>query len=244
MRNKVLVGNWKMNNSFSDLLDFTEVINDKYSQLENVEIGVCIPSVYLMVADKEGALKIGAQNVYYENSGAFTGELSVNHLNDCLVTYCIIGHSERREIFNESDEMINKKIKAVSDANITPIICIGENLEQYEAGKSKEIVENQLVSALAGVDSIEGFIFAYEPIWAIGTGKSATSEYAETMCGFVREVLAKNFDSANETIIQYGGSVKPDNIKEYLSMENVDGALVGGASLKSTDFIALVEAIK
>ncbi len=240
MRKPVIIGNWKMNNNFSDLLDFTEEVNGKFHDLNDVEIGICIPSVFLMVADKTGPLKIGAQNVYYEKSGAFTGEVSVSQIKDCLVSYCIIGHSERRTIFCEDDMIVNKKIKAVIAENIVPIVCFGENLDEYEQGISKEVVKRQLVNSLIGIDSIENFIFAYEPIWAIGTGKTATSEYANMMCKYTREVLTELYGDATSIRIQYGGSVKPNNIKELLSMSDIDGALVGGASVKAEDFIKLV----
>ncbi len=238
----IIVGNWKMNNSFSNVLDFTEVVNTKFENLENVEIGVCIPSVYLMVASKDGNLGIGAQNVFYEDSGAYTGELSIHHLNDCMLKYCIIGHSERREIFKETDEDINRKLRKLQETSITPIVCIGENEEQYDNNESKQVVKTQLVNALNGIDNVNGVVFAYEPIWAIGTGKSATSDYAEEMCKYVREVVGEMFD-VSSVRVQYGGSVKPENIKEYMSKPNIDGALVGGASLDEASFIKLVESI-
>ncbi len=229
-----------MNNNFSNVLNFCEIVNERFEKLENIEIGVCIPSVYLMVASKDGKLGIGAQNVFYEDSGAYTGELSIGHLDDCLLTYCIIGHSERREIFGETDADVNKKLLKLLDTNITPIVCVGENLNQYESGLSEEIIENQIVNALKGVKNVDNVVFAYEPIWAIGTGKSATSDYADSMCKHVKNIVSREIDGANVRV-QYGGSVKIDNIREYMNQPNIDGALVGGASLNEDSFIELVE---
>ncbi|EAE3591119.1 triose-phosphate isomerase, partial [Listeria monocytogenes] len=193
-------------------------------------------------------LKIGAQNAYFEESGAYTGETSPVALSELGVKYVVIGHSERRDYFHETDEEVNKKAHAIFNHGMTPIICVGESDEEREAGKANKIVGNQVKKAVEGLsdDQLKEVVIAYEPIWAIGTGKSSTSEDANEMCAHVRQTLAdlSSQEVADATRIQYGGSVKPNNIKEYMAQSDIDGALVGGASLKVEDFVQLLEGAK
>lgn len=219
-----------------------------------VESVICAPTIQLdalISLTKEGVapgLKIGAQNTYYEDNGAFTGETSPVALEDLGVQYVVIGHSERRELFHETDEEINKKAHATFNHNMTPIICVGETDEERENGKANDVVESQVKKALEGLseDQIKQVVIAYEPIWAIGTGKSSTAKDANEMCQAVRQTIAQltSEDVAEAVRIQYGGSVKPNNIKEFMAEEHIDGALVGGASLKVEDYVQLLEGAK
>ena len=190
--------------------------------------------------------KSAAQNMHFEDSGAFTGEISPVALEDLGVKYVIIGHSERREMFNETDEAVNKKVIAAFNHHLLPIVCVGETLEQRESGIAKEFVKNQVQKALVGLteEQAKSVVIAYEPIWAIGTGKSSTAQDANEMCAYIRSVVVDQFSSdvAAAIRVQYGGSVKPENIKEYMAQEDIDGALVGGASLDATSFLQLLEA--
>lgn len=185
-------------------------------------------------------IKLGAQNMYHEDKGAFTGEISPLFLKEVGVTYVILGHSERRHIFGEKDELINNKVKAALLHGLSPILCVGETLNEREAGITYNVIENQIDGSLAGLqrENLENLVIAYEPVWAIGTGKTATKEDANEVIGYIRRLLLRNFGEkvGNETRILYGGSVKPGNIKELMEMEQIDGALVGGASLKAEDF--------
>ncbi len=242
MRRDVIVGNWKMNKSKVEIMEFVETVNEKLANVDNVEFGVCAPFVYLDAINKDGVLNIGAQNMHYEASGAYTGEISGEMLTDIGVKYAIIGHSERRQYFNETDETVNLKVKKALSLGLIPIVCCGETLEQYENGETKAVVKDQMQKAFDGVTSLENVIVAYEPIWAIGTGLSANSTTANDICKYIREVLKESF--SEEVSIQYGGSVKPENIKEYLGMSDIDGALVGGASVKAEDFISLITNLK
>lgn len=246
MRKPVIVGNWKMNKTVTEAKDLLEAI--KNTELDSeVEAGVCVPAIDLCAASKilDGSdIKFGGQNMYYEESGAFTGEISPLMLNDVKADYVILGHSERRDIFGECDELINKKILSAFEHGLTPILCCGESLEEREANKQEEKVKSQIEADLKGVseDDVKKLIIAYEPIWAIGTGKTASAEDAEAMCAYIRNLVEKLYskESAEAVRIQYGGSVKPANVKELMAKENIDGALVGGASLKAEDFAALV----
>lgn len=242
MRRDVIVGNWKMNKSKVEIMEFVETVNEKLANVDNVEFGVCAPFVYLDAINKDGVLNIGAQNMHYEASGAYTGEISGEMLTDIGVKYAIIGHSERRQYFNETDETVNLKVKKALSLGLIPIVCCGETLEQYENGETKAVVKDQMQKAFDGVTSLENVIVAYEPIWAIGTGLIANSTTANDICKYIREVLKESF--SEEVSIQYGGSVKPENIKEYLGMSDIDGALVGGASVKAEDFISLITNLK
>ncbi|WP_308654776.1 triose-phosphate isomerase [uncultured Anaerococcus sp.] len=246
MRKPVIVGNWKMNMTVSE----AEKLLDEIKELDldtAVEAGVCTPAIDLLVAKEKLAgtnVGFGGQNMYFEESGAFTGEISSTMLTDIGAKYVILGHSERREYFKECDCLINKKIKSALDHDLVPILCCGETLEEREANEHETKVKGQIEKDLDGVseEDIEKVIIAYEPIWAIGTGKTASSEDADAMCGYIRSLIAEKYgkDAAEKIRIQYGGSVKPNNVVELMGKENIDGALVGGASLKAEDFKALV----
>ena len=245
MRKPVIIGNWKMNKDLDEAKKLVkEIVSEK---LDNgVEKVICVPFVYVTEVNKllEGSdVGLGVQNMYFENRGAFTGEISPIMLKSCGVSYVILGHSERRTIFNETDEMINKKVKSALQYKLIPILCCGETLEERNLGIEKDIVEKQIRNTLDGisVNDIEKVIIAYEPIWAIGTGLTASSDDAENMIKFIREILYDIYGNLSENIrIQYGGSVKPNNIKDLMQKENVDGALVGGACLESTSFCELI----
>lgn len=246
MRKKIIAGNWKMNYTTLEAENFINEIKDRINTTE-VDVVLCPNFVSLETVSNliEGTnIKLGAQNVHVEDKGAYTGETSADMLLSVNVEYCIVGHSERRSLFNETNEVINKKAIKLLEKDITPIICVGETLEEREAGKEFEVVETQVIECLKDIpeDKVKrNIVIAYEPIWAIGTGKTATSEQAEEMCKFIRSVIAKMYKEnvALNVRIQYGGSVKPSNASEILNMENIDGALVGGASL-TNDFVSIV----
>ncbi|MCQ9209163.1 triose-phosphate isomerase [Granulicatella seriolae] len=251
MRKPIIAGNWKMNKTNVEAREFVEAVKDKVPSSDVVDTVIGAPALFLegMKKGLEGsAVKLAAQNAYFEDEGAFTGEISPKALAALGIDYVIIGHSERREYFGETDQDINKKAHAVIRNGMTPIVCCGETLETYEAGKAGEFVGAQISAALEGLsdDQVKSLVIAYEPIWAIGTGKSATKDDAQHMCSTVRQVVAKDFgqDVADAVRIQYGGSVKPENIAEYMACPDVDGALVGGASLQADSFLALLEAVK
>jgi triosephosphate isomerase len=251
MRKPIIAGNWKMNLTASEAKAFAEAVKNNIPSNDTVDSVIGSPALFLETlvdAAKGTDLKISAQNCYWENSGAFTGETSPAALADLGVDYVIIGHSERREYFHETDEDINKKAKAIFANGLTPILCCGESLETYEAGKTAEWIEGQITAGLADLTDaqVSSLVIAYEPIWAIGTGKSADATIADEICGVVRQTVAKLYGSevASAVRIQYGGSVKPENIAEYMAKENVDGALVGGASLQTDSFLALLDAVK
>ena len=245
MRKPVIIGNWKMNKDLEEAkLLVKEIISEKLDN--NVEKVVCVPFVYVTEVRKllEGTdVGLGVQNMYFKTKGAFTGEISPVMLKSCGVSYVILGHSERRTIFNETDEMINKKVKSALQNDLIPILCCGETLEERNLGVEKEVVEKQIRNTLEGISEvdIEKVIIAYEPIWAIGTGLTASSDDAENMIKFIREILFDIYGKLSDNVrIQYGGSVKPNNIKDLMQKDNVDGALVGGACLESTSFCALI----
>ncbi|GGI39177.1 triose-phosphate isomerase [Mammaliicoccus stepanovicii] len=253
MRKPIIAGNWKMNKTVQEAKDFVNEL-PALPDTNEVDAVICAPTLHLdalVNLTKEGVaqgLQIGAQNAYFEDNGAFTGETSPAALEDLGVKYVVLGHSERREYFGETDEDVNKKALAVFSHNMTPIICVGETLEERESGKAEEIVGKQVEAALKGFseEQVKSTVIAYEPIWAIGTGKSSNSEDANEMCAHVRKVAAKAFsnDAGEALRVQYGGSVKPENIKEYMAQSDIDGALVGGASLKVDSFVALLEGAK
>ena len=249
MRKPVMAGNWKMNKTRDEALQFIYAVNNELPSTDKVETVICAPAILLrcLVKRQGSELRIGAQNMHYAESGAYTGEISPKMLETTGVSYVVLGHSERREMFNETDEAINKKIVAALAHDITPIVCCGETLEEFEAGKTEEVVRRQVNAALQGLceKCVANIVIAYEPIWAIGTGKSATKEIANDTCGIVRSEVENMFgkEAAEKVRIQYGGSVKPENIKEYMAMEHIDGALIGGASLKADSFISIIEAI-
>ncbi|WP_226528808.1 triose-phosphate isomerase [Metabacillus niabensis] len=248
MRKPIIAGNWKMNKVSSEARSFVEEVKSLVPNAENVDSVVCAPALFLesLVGLTEGSdLKVGAQNMHFEENGAFTGEVSPVALKDLGVSYCILGHSERREMFAETDETVNKKTLAAFKHGLTPIVCCGETLEEREAGKTNDLVGDQVKKALQGLteDQVKETVIAYEPIWAIGTGKSSSAEDANEVCAHIRQVVAEQFSSdvAQAVRIQYGGSVKPANIKEYMAQPDIDGALVGGASLEAQSFLQLLE---
>lgn len=246
MRKKIIAGNWKMNYCVNKAENFVMEIKDRINT-DEVDVVICPNFVSLdRVSDAiDGTnIKLGAQNVYFEDKGAYTGETSVNMLSAVGVSYCIVGHSERRQYFNETNEIVNKKAKKLLEKDIAPIVCVGETLEERESDKMFEVVEKQVKESLDGIDeqSIKNkVVVAYEPIWAIGTGKTATAEQANEMCKHIRNVISNMYSEevAQSVRIQYGGSVKPANANEILNMSDIDGALVGGASL-TNDFVAIV----
>lgn len=251
MRKNVIAGNWKMNKVLTEAEQFIDETKNNVPESEQVESIVCAPFPFLatLVKQTEGTdLKIGAQNMHYEDNGAFTGEVSPLMLKGIGVTHVVIGHSERREIFAETDEVVNKKVHAAFNHGLTPIVCVGETLEQRENNETNAHVENQVKKALEGLDQnqVNEVVLAYEPIWAIGTGKTASSEQANEVCTHIRHVVKESVssDAAEAVRIQYGGSVKPANVDELLGQSDIDGALVGGSSLESDSFLKLVEAGK
>ena len=248
MKKNILCANWKMNKTKEEALRFVEAVKNKVPASDRVEAIVCSADLFLdalVNESKDTHLKIGAQNMHFAENGAFTGETSTLALKELGVTYVIIGHSERRDMFAETDEAVNKKAKAAFKHGLLPIICVGETLAEHESGKTSEIVSGQVKAALEGLseEQVKNTVIAYEPIWAIGTGKTASAEDANGTCGVIRQVV-EDFVSpaAGQAVhIQYGGSVNPANIKELLSQPHIDGALVGGASLEPESFLKLVE---
>ena len=249
MRTPIIAGNWKMNKNVNEAVDLVRELRRLVLDVEKVEMVVCPPFVALApVADALAGTKIavGAQNLYWEEKGAFTGEISA-HMLAGLCKYVIIGHSERRQYFGETDETVNKKIKTALAHSLTPIVCVGENLAQYEAGETGAVVSRQVKAGLDGLtaDQARSSVIAYEPIWAIGTGKAATGAGANSVVALnIRGPLAEMFDEqvAQAMRVQYGGSVTPANIAEFMGMPDLDGALVGGASLKPADFSEIIKA--
>lgn len=248
MRKKVIAGNWKMHKTMQNVQQFMKEVrglqvNDK------TEAIVCAPFPYLttLVSEAEGSnIHIAAQTMHFEDSGAFTGEVSPVMLQDIGVSHVVLGHSERRAYFNETDESVNKKVLAAFKHKITPIVCVGETLEQRQTKETLSHIEWQVQQALKGLsnEQIAEVIIAYEPIWAIGTGETASSEDANEVCHYIRQVISTltTDEVAEQVVIQYGGSVKPENINELLATSDIDGALVGGASLEADSFTALVKA--
>ena len=251
MRKPIIAGNWKMNKTLAEAKEFTLAVKDAIPSKDVVDSVIGSPALFLAPMNckrKDSELQLAAQNCFWENEGAYTGETSPAALADMGIEYVIIGHSERREYFHETDEEINEKAKAIFANGMTPILCCGETLETYEAGKTAEWIEGQITAGLKDLsaDQVSSMVIAYEPIWAIGTGKSADANIADEICGVVRKTVEKLYGNevAEKVRIQYGGSVKPENIAEYMAKENVDGALVGGASLQPDSFLALLSAVK
>lgn len=251
MRKKVIAGNWKMNKTNAEAVEMLTELKELVKGIDNV--GIIIGAPFTALSDAVKAVKgsniaIAAENVYPKDSGAYTGEVSPSMLKAIGVEYVILGHSERREYFKESDEFINEKVKAVLAAGMLPILCIGEKLEERESGKTGEVTEAQIRGGLKDLTAEEAkkVIVAYEPVWAIGTGKTATPEMAQETHRQVRDVLVSMFgnETAEEMIIQYGGSMKPDNAVELLAQKDIDGGLIGGASLKASSFAEIVVAGK
>lgn len=247
MRIPFIAGNWKMNMSGRDAVDFAEKFKALY-QGTDVRTAICAPYVHLELlveAFDETDIKVGAENVHWEDSGAYTGEVSAPMLEEIGIDYCIVGHSERRQYFNETDETVNLKLKKLFSTSITPILCVGEKLEEREAGREEEVVGGQIRKDLDGLtpEQVQKLVVAYEPIWAIGTGKTATPEQANEMCGFIRDTISDicGEDTADEVIIQYGGSMNPDNATELMNQPEIDGGLIGGASLDAEKFMKVID---
>lgn len=246
MRKPIIAGNWKMHKTVNEAVTLAKELKDKVKDASCEVVicptFVCLPSVIEEV--KGTNIAVGAQNMYFEEQGAFTGEISPSMLETLGVKYVILGHSERRQYFAETDETVNKKVLAAYKHNLIPIVCVGESLEQKEEGLTYSHIANQIKNGIAGLtdEQAKELVIAYEPIWAIGTGKTATSEDANDVIKFIRDEVAKMYGKAiaDEMRIQYGGSVKPSTIKEQMSQSDIDGALVGGASLNANDFAAIV----
>ncbi|MFC4355137.1 triose-phosphate isomerase [Chryseomicrobium palamuruense] len=249
MRKPVIAGNWKMFKTINEAKSFWDSIASATIDASKVDAVICAPYLQLptlVEASQGSSVHIGAQNMHEEQEGAFTGEISGSMLKDVGVSHVVIGHSERRQYFNETDESVNKKTKAALSYELTPIVCVGETLEQRESGDTESVVSKQVAEAFEGLteEQVEKTIVAYEPIWAIGTGKTATADDADQVCQAIRETVLDlhGEEAASALRILYGGSVKPTNIEELLEKEHVDGALVGGASLEAESFLQLVEA--
>ena len=245
MRIPFVAGNWKMNTTVSEAEKIVIEMLEKLDRIEEVEKVLCPPfvslvSIHMMLHDS--SVKLGAQNMYFETKGAYTGEISPLMLRE-LCEFVILGHSERRWYFGETDEIVNKKIRAALSNNLKPILCVGERLEENEAGKTEEVINRQVTEALNGIEPVSNLVIAYEPVWAIGTGKAASGEQAVATIRFIRAVVAKIWDKsiALDVRILYGGNVTSTNIAEFISYPEIDGALVGGASLKADEFVSIVE---
>lgn len=247
-RKYFIAGNWKMNKTAAEATALIKAINEKVGSQTKVDVAVCPPFTALDAASKALAgstVKLGAQNIYFEKSGAYTGEIAADMLKEFGCTYVILGHSERREYFKECNCLINKKVKAVLANGMNPILCVGEKLEEREAGKTLDIVSEQTVKGLEGLTAAEAekVVIAYEPVWAIGTGKTATPEMAQEVHAAIRKILADTFGAevAEKMQILYGGSMKPENADALLAEKDIDGGLIGGAALKADSFVALIE---
>ena len=248
MRKPIIAGNWKMNKNVTEALELVKDLRFRLADVSDVEIVVCPPftSIYQVYQFLKGSnIKVGAQNCYFENKGAFTGEVSPSMLREAGCTYVILGHSERRQIFKESDELINRKIRAVLNEDMLPILCCGETLEEREKNVTSEVIKKQLTGGLKGFieDEMLKMVIAYEPVWAIGTGKTASKEQAQEVHKFIRDLIAKLYSQKTADAVrrQYGGSVKPDNVSILMSEADIDGALVGGAALEAESFVKLVK---
>ena len=247
MRIPFIAGNWKMFKTKAEAIAFAEEFRELYKDTD-VQTAICAPFTNLEALKEAFAgteIKVGAQNVHFADEGAFTGEISVSMLEEIGVDFCIVGHSERRQYLGETDETVNKKLKKLFEGPIRPILCVGESLEERDADKAFDVVGGQIKADLEGIDAadVKKLVIAYEPIWAIGTGRTATPDQAEEMCAFIRKTLIELYgeEVSDEVIIQYGGSVKPANATEIMNMDEIDGALVGGASLKPKDFMEIID---
>ena len=250
MRKPFIAGNWKMNTDSASAVALAAGLAKELGSVDTVDMAVCPPFVYLQsvaAALSASNIALGSQNVYFEEKGAFTGEISCGMLKDSCCTYAIIGHSERRHVMGETDELINKKVSAAIVSGLLPILCVGELLEERQGGTTNEVVAAQVKNGLAGIDaeSVQAVTIAYEPVWAIGTGLTATPEQAQEVHAMIRGLLAEMYgDEIAQTLrIQYGGSAKPGNTAELMAQPDVDGLLVGGASLKVEDFAAMIKTI-
>lgn len=252
MRTYMMAGNWKMNKTLPEAVALSQQLCNLYNRKwNNVDIVLCPPSidlkaVYTVLDFDKTDISLGAQNVHWESSGAYTGEISIPMIKEVGCEYCIVGHSERREMFAETDEAVNRKVKALVASSITPIVCVGESLHLRDSGEYKEFVCAQVRAALAGLDELEmkSIVFAYEPIWAIGTGRTATPEQAQEVCVAIRSTIAELFNTeiAGATRVLYGGSMNPGNVDSLLAQADIDGGLIGGAALKADTFKQLIEA--
>ncbi len=252
MRTYLMAGNWKMNNTIPEAVVLTQQLCNQYNRKwDNVDVVICPPAIdlksaYTVLDFDKTKIALGAQNVHWEESGAFTGEISIPMIKDAGCEYCIVGHSERREMFNETDTSVNRKVKALVAAGISPIMCVGESLALRDSGEFLEFITAQVRAGLAGLDELDmkQVVVAYEPIWAIGTGRTATPEQAEEVCAAIRSVLSQEFGEtvAEATRVLYGGSMNVGNVESLLAQPNIDGGLIGGASLKADSFRQLVEA--
>ncbi len=247
-RRVIISGNWKMYKTTAEARELVEGLVNGFSEGKDREMMIFPPSIHTkadVAMTKDSGIDVGVQNMYFKEEGAFTGEVSPKMVKDSGAAYILIGHSERRHVFGETDELLNNKVKAAYEYGIKPMLCIGELLEEYEAGKSVEVCKQQLVDDLKGIsaDQMKEMVIAYEPVWAIGTGKVATPEIAESMHKSIREVLTElyNEEIAQTVPVLYGGSVKPDNANGLLSQENIDGVLVGGACLKADSFLSIAK---
>ncbi|HKM29390.1 MAG TPA: triose-phosphate isomerase [Bacilli bacterium] len=249
MRKPIIAGNWKMFKNRDETLQFVYAVSNRLPSVDKVDSVICAPFTVLrcLVKRQGDNLRIGAQNMHFAEEGAYTGEVSALMLTSIDVTYVIIGHSERRAMFNETDESVNAKLHQAFKYELKPILCVGETLKHREANQTEKVISKQIKIDLAGLteEQVKNLVIAYEPIWAIGTGRTATSQIADETCGFIRKTIKKlyNQETAEAIRIQYGGSVKLSNIDELMSMPNIDGALIGGASLVAEDFIKLVNAV-
>ncbi len=248
MRKPIIAGNWKMNMTPSECVKLISELRAQAGEAK-CDVVICPPYVDLQAAHEALAgsnIKLGAQNIHWAAKGAFTGEVSADMLKELGVEYAIIGHSERRQYFGETDDGVNRRAKAAIEAGITPIICVGESLEQRESGETSAVVSSQTAAALQDIEGadVAKVVIAYEPIWAIGTGRTATSQQADETIGIIRNVVKNLYGEAvsSKLRIQYGGSMNPKNVAELMAMENIDGGLIGGASLKAPDFAAVVKA--
>jgi triosephosphate isomerase len=249
MRKKIVAANWKMNMTQAEAASFVETFLQEIDESRDVEVVIVPPftAIAAVNAGLENAkyIKVGAQNMHWERSGAFTGETSATMLRDLFVRYVVLGHSERRTLFGETDEIVNRKVRAAHEAMLRPILCVGESLQQREGGEVEKVLTTQLKGSLAGLDAkeLQETVIAYEPVWAIGTGKTATADQAQEAHAFIRRVLGEISDegTAAKVRIQYGGSVKPDNARTLMSQADIDGALVGGASLDPRSFAQIVQ---
>ncbi len=246
-RSAIIAGNWKMNMTPAETTDFMKALAPKVADVKDAKVVLCVPFVDIAAAveaTKGTNIEIGAENVHMEEKGAYTGEISGKMLASCGVKYVIVGHSERRQYFGETDETVNKRVQAALNAKLKPIVCVGETEAEREGGLTEKVLERQLVEGLKGFKSkdFDKIVIAYEPVWAIGTGKTATATDANNTIGYIRHVLAKKFHKsiAEKTRIQYGGSMNVKNCKELMAMEEIDGGLIGGASLKADDFSQIV----
>lgn len=245
MRSPFVAGNWKMNTTATEAEKIVLEMLDKLDSVKGVEKVLCPPFVSLVALNmmvQNSSIKLGAQNMYFETEGAYTGEISPVMLSE-LCEFVILGHSERRWYFGETDEIVNKKVKAALANKLRPILCVGERLEEKEAGKTEDVINRQVTGALKGLEPVSNFVIAYEPVWAIGTGKAASGEQAAATIHFIRDVVAKLWDNsiAQGLCILYGGSVNSANVTKFISHSEIDGSLVGGASLKPEEFVSIVE---